>query len=117
LAMGWLFVVLWFGAIFLFGLLVRAAAQRPGQPEAGSAYLILGVFALAGLLPLVFPSGGHATGPVTLAPGSRVARRRGRPAAGWTERSRSRRAWTHERACTRHSPAGCARSAPVFQTT
>ena len=53
LAIGWLFVVLWFGGLFLFGLLVRAAARRPGQPEAGSAYLILGVFALAGLLPLV----------------------------------------------------------------
>ena len=54
LVVGWIFVLFWFGFLFLFALFVHAATQRRGQPEAGSAYLILGGFALAGLLPLVF---------------------------------------------------------------
>jgi hypothetical protein len=54
LVVGWIFVLFWFGFLFLVALFVHAATQRRGQPEAGSAYLILGAFALAGLLPLVF---------------------------------------------------------------
>jgi hypothetical protein len=54
LAAGWMFVVLWFGGLVGFGLVVHVAAARPGNPDPGSSYLILGAFGLAGLLPLSF---------------------------------------------------------------
>jgi hypothetical protein len=54
LVVGWMFALFWFGGLFVFTLIVRGTAERHGQRDHSTAYLILGLFALAGLVPLAF---------------------------------------------------------------